>query len=381
MRPMIAVSQPRAWRQSGTAFKVVLSTIDLTIGAFKVFGSSAGAIAAIIYEAFRGNFGAARTIAAQFFADVDQIAIDVGESWASIWSDAPPIEQAARQTGELAGRSFAAGVQESTERRLPSALEAAMQAANERIQKGVDDAVRAQERLFDALQARGERVFLDTRTEQERYAMSVAELDRLLDAGVITIDTYSRALEDAADRLKKAKASSDDFGESVGENSNVMQDFSRRGAESLFSAFEDYFFSPMDRSFGDLVLDFGRTLARMAADVARQQIIQQLFSSAGAGASAAAAGPAGLGAAVAVGAVSAGASALATRGSALEYHDGASGARNGAMQTRSQALEAPQVNLTNVNVTDPSLLEQMLMTPEGQRAVLNVMRSNKEVLV
>jgi ribosomal protein L12E/L44/L45/RPP1/RPP2 len=353
------------------AFKVLLSLLDLVIAGFKVFGNAAGAAAAIILESLRGNFGAARNIASQFFTDFDNIATSVGDSWASIWTDTPEVERAARQQGEVVGSLFTDGVVERTRERVPSALEDAIKAANTAILKATEDAARAQERLFAQLESRAERVFLSTRTAQEQYNIAVAELRQLLDANLISQETYNRALNQAAQSLNKATESSDNFGESVEETNDRMNSFAARGADSLFAAFEDYFFNPMDRSLGDLLLNFGRTLARMASEAARQRIIQQLFGAAGATATASAGGGGGV-----VSAIGAGlGAAFGGRSQALDMGSGVE------LATRSAALTEQTFSVTNVNVVDPSMVQQMLMTPEGQRAVLNVMRANREVIL
>jgi cell division septum initiation protein DivIVA len=299
------------------------------------------------------------------------------ESVKDIWGDAPPIAQAARATGELAGKTFNNAVESTIRKDLPKKIADPFADATSAITKALEDAARAQDRFIADLESRAARVFASTRTEQERYNQTVAELDQLLNAGVITLDTYTRGLVQAQEALERSSKSADVFTESVEKTEKQVNQFAQQGADRAFDIFADAFFNPMEKGFSGILDSFAKMLQDMALAALKQQVLQAFFGAAtGGGAVAAGGGP--VGAVASIGSAIAG--GLSTRGSALEYHDAGMGSARSGVSTRAQAM-TNDVNVTNVNVIDPSMVQQMLMTPDGQRAVLNVIRANRQVIL
>jgi hypothetical protein len=202
----------------------------------------------------------------------------------------------------------------------------------------------------------------------------VAELDQLLNAGVITLDTYTRGLVQAQEALERSSKSADVFTESVEKTETQVNLFAQQGAEKIFDAFTDFLFNPMEKGFDGLLKSFSRMLQQMAQEALKQKFIEAVFGGASGIVGGGDSGGAATGIASAIG------GAFATRGGALEYHDSGMSGSRGGVATRSQAM-TQDVSVTNVNVIDPSMVQQMLMTPDGQRAVLNVIRANRQVIL
>jgi len=358
-------------------FKGLLSIVELVVGAFKVLGNSIGGITAAIVSALRGDFAGASGIIKALGNDIVKISTDTVDGIKDIWSDSPPIVQAARATGQLAGKSFSEGVSATIKRDLPQKIADPFKDAASAINKALEDAARAQEKYFAELETKAQRVFLATRTEQERYNATLAELDVLLSAGVISLDTYNRAVQQAADSLTKASSSSEELSVAVQENAKEVNKFVQQGADRAFDIFADAFFNPMQKGFSGILDSFVKLLQDMALQALKQQVLQAFFGGAVGAATGAGGGGAG-GAVASIGSAIAG--GLSTRGSALEYHDAGMGSARSGVSTRAQAM-TNDVSVTNVNVIDPSMVQQMLMTPQGQRAVLNVVRASREVIL
>jgi hypothetical protein len=358
-------------------FRGLLSIIEVVTGALKLLGNSIGGVAAAIVAAISGDFRGATNIIKELGNDIKTISLETVESVKDIWGDAPPIVQAARATGELAGKTFNNAVESTIRKDLPKKIADPFADATSAITKALEDAARAQDRFIADLEARAARVFAATRTEQERYNQTVAELDQLLNAGVITLDTYTRGLVQAQEALERSSTSADVFTESVEKTEKQVNQFVLQGADRAFDIFADSFFNPMEKGFSGILDSFVKMLQDMALAALKQQVLQAFFGAATGGV-AVAAGGGPVGAVASIGSAIAG--GLSTRGSALEYHDAGMGSARSGVSTRAQAM-TNDVSVTNVNVIDPSMVQQMLMTPQGQRAVLNVVRSSREVIL
>lgn len=73
------------------------------------------------------------------------------------------------------------------------------EAAERAAEQAADDAARAREKLMDE----GQRVFEATRTDMEKREAELTRLSNLLNAGAIDWDTYSRAVKQANEALRK----------------------------------------------------------------------------------------------------------------------------------------------------------------------------------
>ena len=260
---------------------------------------------------------------------------------------------------------------------LPNKLALPFEQAMKRVQDAARDALREQEGLFAQLENRAVRLFMDTRTAAEMYEIKLRELNQVQSAGLIDTETYERAYASLRAELERSSVSIEQVKESAAEVSVEFDNFARIGAANVFQVFTDQLFNPMDRSFKQMAANFALTLARMAAQAAQQRIIQAIIGGVAGGATG---GGGGGGAGQVVGAVASvglGA-ATQTRTSALEHH-GATGMGANATASRSQAL-TEQGDTNIINVLDPSLVEQYLLSAAGKRAIINVMQSTRQVM-
>lgn len=72
-------------------------------------------------------------------------------------------------------------------------------------------AAEAASEAAEKMASRAKQIFEETRTPQEKYAQTLAELDALLQANAIDLDTYQRALARANEELRRAEESSGAF--------------------------------------------------------------------------------------------------------------------------------------------------------------------------
>lgn len=84
---------------------------------------------------------------------------------------------------------------------IESASKLYSQASGEIKRAWMSDVREMAQKKFDALADAGRAVFLDTRTPLEQYNARLADLSKLLEAGHINLDTFSRAAKRAKDQL------------------------------------------------------------------------------------------------------------------------------------------------------------------------------------
>lgn len=134
------------------------------------------------------------------------------------------------------------------------------------------DASEAAETLNPLLRE-AQRVFDETRTPVERLASEIADLDELFAAGVITIDTYTRAVKKARDEaekpIKQSKEEKDD---------DALRKEARR---ELNRDISDTFYGAMTGRFEDVNDAFRDMLRKMLADAVAAQITKAIFGDAG----------------------------------------------------------------------------------------------------
>jgi hypothetical protein len=102
---------------------------------------------------------------------------------------------------------------------------------------------------LDELKSKAEAVFSETRTPQENFIAQMAELDQMVGAGLINMDTFQRGVKQAKDELADAgdtgsnafRNMSDDAGDMV---ANVLQ-----GTQSIGEGFRGM----LDQIAGDLI--------------------------------------------------------------------------------------------------------------------------------
>lgn len=127
------------------------------------------------------------------------------------------------------------------------------------------EAQRERERLEQEGLSLGERL----RTAQERYNDELERYRMLLDAGVISQETFNRAVEESASRLE--------------DTGDKMSQFAIQGARDMQSAFADFLFDPFDQGLDGMLRGFIDVVRRMLAEAAAARILEALFPSDGGG--------------------------------------------------------------------------------------------------
>jgi tape measure domain-containing protein len=139
--------------------------------------------------------------------------------------------------------------------------------------RGVADAARAAadaDRDRTALMREGETLTASVRTEAERYADTLANLNNLLSAGAITQDTYNRAVAAADPAIKAAQ-----------EASRRIEQDNTRTTDRITSFFGDAFaraFEGTGNGFRGLMESFKRAAISTFASIAAQAIIRPIVA-------------------------------------------------------------------------------------------------------
>jgi hypothetical protein len=123
----------------------------------------------------------------------------------------------------------------------------------------------------------GQRLADSLKTPLEQYQASVEQIEALFAAGAISRETYDRAIEASTQRLG-------DSLKQTGEEVKKLGITLESSAGALFDTLEGALFDPLNASIEDMVVNFARALSKMALEAAKQQAIKALLSGAAGGA-------------------------------------------------------------------------------------------------
>jgi hypothetical protein len=131
-----------------------------------------------------------------------------------------------------------------------------------------------QKELNDKQKEAGD-IFEETRTPLEKFNAEIARLNELRDTFVngkplIDPETYSRATQEAQDKLHGLKTS-------FGDDTDQMTEFAKAAAQNIQSAFADFLFDPFKNGLDGLLKNFVTFLAKAAAQAASAKILKSVF--------------------------------------------------------------------------------------------------------
>lgn len=136
----------------------------------------------------------------------------------------------------------------------------------------LDEAQREAQRTQEELERRGAQIYEQTRTAAERLTVQIEELDLLLEKGVITWDTYSRALTQAGESFLS-------LAEDAEATKTELDLFAENAAKNIQSAFADFLFDPFKDGLDGMLKGFGQTIQRMIAEAVAADLARRLFGS------------------------------------------------------------------------------------------------------
>lgn len=126
-----------------------------------------------------------------------------------------------------------------------------------------EEAIRAQDQAWvDA----GKALEDEMRTPLENANIEFGRLQELLDRGVISWETYTRAVLKTQDAI-----------EEVPDKFNELDTFAKKAAENIQDAFADFLFDPFDKGMDGMLKSFGQTIQRMIADAVAADLTKWLF--------------------------------------------------------------------------------------------------------
>lgn len=315
-----------------------------------------------------------------FLDDIDSRAVRVLESLKT------PLDRLNEGTNELTDLLFMGAIGVKT---YSDALENLRQQYDP---IAIEQARLAEQIKRDAeeLERQGKSLALSLRTPIEEYTDSLGQLNMMLADGVITQETFARAVEQSTLRL-------DDQVKKTQDSAAAFDDFGKQAASGVFDSFTNDLFNPLEASFDKALQQFTVMIGKMALEVAKQQIIKSIFSGA---ASAATGGIAGFASGGYVSGPGTGTSdSIPSRLSNGEFVVKASRVRElgvGWLDSLNRGKSKPGrrnfaegglvtaggggVNLTNVNFTDPRELEEFLQSRGGEQVIMNIVRRNRSMV-
>ncbi len=240
-------------------------------------------------------------------------------------------------------------------------------------QKNADNALADWNELVE----RGAQVIEETRTPAERYSEQIERLNELLEKGIITQDTYNRAVGKSQEAFDKAMSKNNDFLKRASENTQDII------ADALVNGFEGGA-RGMLKTFVDMLL-------KMQAQALAAKIAQAIFgdgqgSGGGIWGSIAKAAISSFGGGA--GASGAGSMDSGGRGKPGQRYTIGTGAqpeyfvpdRPGTFMTQDQMRPQVTVRPMILNVRDPSEIPNALQQGEGEQAILNVVSRNPSII-
>ena len=225
-------SMAKAGEAAATALKLLLTAGTLVKVAFDAVGSTIGGMGAVIWEFVNGRWKNAWDLAGDVVGDFKGDMQGAADSIGDIWDTAAAnVEASAPEVGKKLVAPLAVAVTETE-------LEAA------KLKKTVD-------RYEAELTASAQRVFEGTRTPVEQFAIRIVELDELLENGAISLDTYTRAVADANEKLA-GMADDSSFPEYIDELSAAEERAYREYDQRLNETGKSF------DSLGDTIDDWGQ---------------------------------------------------------------------------------------------------------------------------
>ncbi len=106
----------------------------------------------------------------------------------------------------------------------------------------------------------------EMRTPLENANLEFGRLQELLDRGVISWETYTRAVMKTQDALEKTP-----------DKLSEMDTFAKTAAENIQNSFSDFLFNPFDKGLDGMLKSFGQTIQRMIADAVAADLAKSLF--------------------------------------------------------------------------------------------------------
>lgn len=235
-------SMAKAGETAATALKLLLTAGTLVKVAFDAVGSAIGGMAAVLIEFASGRWKNAWDLAGDVVGDFKGDMKQAGEDVINIWeTTAARVEETAPDAGKKLAAPLAVAVTEVD-------LEAA------KLQRTV---ARYEAELVSSAQ----RVFDGTRTPVEQFNITITELDELLKAGAISMDTYTRAVADAKESLSGITEDTG-FADTIDEISDLEERLFREAERNLGKAGESF------DKLGDSVEDWGKQSGDAILDMA-----------------------------------------------------------------------------------------------------------------
>lgn len=142
-------------------------------------------------------------------------------------------------------------------------------------EKATAKAIEEQLKLRKQLEEEGARFTEQFLTPQEKFAKSIENVNRLLDEGVISVETAARAVQSYRKELEESNKAVDEFDEFT---KNAI-----RGTQDSIAGFLEDLATGGKKSFKEIAADFGTMLAKMAAQAVAADITKKLFGQAGGG--------------------------------------------------------------------------------------------------
>jgi lambda family phage tail tape measure protein len=106
----------------------------------------------------------------------------------------------------------------------------------------------------------------DMRTPLENANIEFARLQELLDRGVISWETYSRAIFKVSESLEDSTKKLDE-----------MDSFAKTAAKNIQNSFADFLFNPFENGLKGMAQSFGQMIQKMIADAVAADLARRLF--------------------------------------------------------------------------------------------------------
>ncbi len=392
------------------AFKGLVLIGIVVSNTFQLIGKSFASLAAAMVAAASGNFsGALEALQAGgegILADIN----DIKQAYQSLFGAAPPAvastpsrrggdsivdEEAAKSRKKAADDAAkeaerqAKAIQDTinalqeesaayglSREQLEARKLAQMGATDEQVKQGFELAkyIGLQEAAAAADEERA-RIFEQTRTPLEEYTATIERLNLLFNYGKTDIETYTRAVEAAAEKMDAALKKNK-------ETTEKLSEFAKEAARNTQNIIADALVSGFDGGAKGILRTFAEMLKQLAAQAIAAKIAEKIFGSA-AGGNGTGSGWIGTAASFLGSFFGGGKASGGPVMGNVPYLVGERGPELMVPKTAgsivpNDMLGGRQQNIRIVNAFDTSAIGDYLQTSEGEKVFLNLVRRNGE---
>jgi hypothetical protein len=282
-----------------TGFRIVVTTIKVVVGVFRILGEVIGGVLALGFNSFKGLVEVIKA-----FGNVGITTFNsIGKVLEAFAKNAQAVFSAFRKalSGDFSGafediKAGLAGVGNAFVEATKSQAAAIFDVGSTYV-----DVMKSQVGILGDIAGQVTDIVVGTATDikdiwtaeapnieaatkkaaQSAFRPVAEEAEAVVKDAEVAREKIERAITVRPERVKDALV---EIVEETRRTLTTMEELAQGAAASVLDSFQDFMFNPFEASLKDMLASFIQTLAKMAAEVAKRKILESLFTGAAAGA-------------------------------------------------------------------------------------------------